>query len=108
MSVIQKLYDAQEKKDLEKINEVLSEDYVWVQHSTGKHVTREELNKFFMSDEAPKTESHRIIYENDEIGVAHFFVSFKDDSRQAVLVVYIIKDGKIIRSETGATNMPKN
>ena len=35
MSLIQKLYDAQEKKDLEKINEILSEDYVWVQHSTG-------------------------------------------------------------------------
>ena len=65
------------------------------------------MSKFFISDEAHKTESHRIIYENDEIGVAHFFVSFKDDSRQAVLVVYIIKDGKIIRSETGATNMPK-
>ena len=107
MSLIQKLYDAQKNKDLEKINEVLSEDYVWVQHSTGKHIPREELNKFFMSDEAPKTESQRIIYENDEIGVGHFFVSFKDGSRQAVLAVYIIKNGKIIRSETGATNMPK-
>jgi len=42
-----------------------------------------------------------------EIGVAHYFISFKDGSRQAVLVVYIIKDGKIIRSETGTTNMPK-
>ena len=103
MSLIQKLYDAQEKKDLETINEVLSEDYVWVQHSTGKHITREELNKFFMSDEAPETERQRIIYENDEIGVAHFFVTFKDGLKQAVLAVYIIKDGKIIRSETGAT-----
>ena len=108
MSIIQKLYDAQEKKDLEKINEVLSEDYVWVQHSTGKHIPREELNKFFMSDDAPKTENQRIIYENDEIGIAHFFVTFKDGLRQAVLAAYIIKDGKIIRSETGATNMPKN
>ena len=105
MSLIQKLYDAQEKKDLEKINEVLSEDYVWVQHSTGKHITREELNKFFISDDAPKTENQRIIYENDEIGVAHFFVTFKDELRQAVLAVYIIKDGKIIRSETGATTI---
>ena len=105
MSLIQKLYDAQEKKDLEKIKEVLSEDYVWVQHSTGKHITREELNKFFMSDDAPKTENQRIIYENDEIGVAHFFVTFKDGLRQAVLAVYIIKDGKIIRSETGATTI---
>ena len=105
MSLIQKLYEAQEKKDLEKINEVLSEDYVWVQHSTGKHIPREELNKFFMSDDAPKTEKKRIIYENDEIGVAHFFVTFTDGSRQAVLAVYIIKDGKIIRSETGATTL---
>ena len=105
MSLIQKLYDAAENKDLEKYNEVLSEDYYWLQHSTGKHIPREELSKWFMSDDAPKTEKQRIIYENDEIGVAHFFVSFKDGSRQAVLAVYIIKDGKIIRSETGATTL---
>ena len=107
MSLIQKLYDAAENKDLETYNEILSEDYYWLQHSTGKHIPREELSKWFMSDDAPKTEKQRIIYENDEIGIAHFFVSFKDGSRQAVLAVYIIKDGKIIRSETGATNMPK-
>ena len=107
MSLIQKLYDAEEKKDLEKYNEVLSEDYVWVQHSTGKHIPREELGKWFMSSDAPRTDKQRIIYENDEIGVAHSFVTFKDGSRQAVLAVYIIKDGKIIRSETGATKISK-
>ena len=105
MSLIQKLFDSQENKDLEAYNEVLNEDYYWLQHSTDKHITREELGKWFMSDDAPKTEKQRIIYENDEIGVAHFFVSFKDGSRQAVLAVYIIKDGKIIRSETGATTL---
>ena len=68
MSLIQKLYDAEENKDLEKYNEVLSEDYVWVQHSTGKHIPREELGKWFMSDDAPKTDNKRIIYENDKIG----------------------------------------
>ena len=107
MSIIQKLNDSREKKDLEKFNEVHSEDCVWVQHSTGKHITREELSKFFMSDDAFKTKNHRIIYENDETGVAHSFVAFKDGSKQAVLAAYIIKDGKIIRSETGATTMPK-
>ena len=107
MSLLQKLFDAEENKDLAKYNEVLSEDYYWLQHSTGKHIPREELSKWFMSDDAPKTEKQRIIYENDEIGVAHFFVTFKDGSRQVVLAVYIIKDGKIIRSETGATTMLK-
>ena len=104
MSLIQKLYDAQEDKDLEKYNEVVSQDYYWVKHSTGERIGRDELSKWLLSGSAPKTENYRIIYENDEIGVAHFFVSFDDGSRQAVLAVYIIESGKIIRSETGATN----
>ena len=107
MSVIQKLWDAEENKDLNQFNEVMSEDFVWVKHSTGEHIERDVLSKWFMSDEAPKSENNRIIYENDQIGVAHSFVTFTDGSKQAVLVVYVIKDGKIIRSETGATNMPK-
>ena len=107
MSVIQKLWDAEENKDLNQFNEVMSEDFVWVKHSTGEHIWRDVLSKWFMSDEAPKSENNRIIYENDEIGVAHGFVTFKDGSKQAVMVVYTIKDGKIIRSETGATDMPK-
>ena len=107
MSLIQKLIDAQEKQDLKAYNEVLSEDYYWVKHSTGEHISRDELSKWLISDDAPKTESSRIIYENDKIEVAHYFISFKDASRQAVLAAYIIKDGKIILSETGATSMPK-
>ena len=107
MSVVQKLIDAQDNQDLKAYNEVVSEDYVWVKHSTGEEIPRDELSKWLISPDAPKTENARIIYENNEIGVAHFFVSFKDGSRQAVLVVYTIKDGKIIRSETGATNITK-
>ena len=107
MSVIEKLWDAEENKDLEKFNEVMSEDFVWVKHSTGEQIGRDVLATWFMSDDAPKSENNRIIYENDEIGVAHSFVTFKDGKRQAVMVVYTIKDGKIIRSETGATDMPK-
>ena len=49
-----------------------------------------------MSDDAPTSEKNRIIYENDEIGVPHSFVTFAYGSKQAVLVVYTIKDGKII------------
>ena len=107
MSVIQKLWDAEENKDLETFIEVMSEDFIWVKHSTGEHIGRDTLREWFMSNDAPKSENNRIIYENDEIGVAHSFVTFKDGSQQAVLVVYTIKGGKIIKSETGATNIPK-
>ena len=80
MSVIQKLWDAQENKDINKYNEVLSDDYVWVKHSTGEHVGKSVLAEWFMSNDAPKSEQNRIIYENDEIGVAHSFVTFNDGS----------------------------
>ena len=107
MSVIKKLWDAEENKDLAQFNEVMSEDFVWVKHSTGEEIGRDVLATWFMSDDAPTSENNRIIYENDEIGVAHSLVTFKDGSRQAVMVVYTIKNGKIIRSETGATDMSK-
>ena len=106
MSVIKKLWEAEEMKDLSKFNEVMSEDFVWVKHSTGEEIGRDVLSKWFMSNDAPISENNRIIYENDEIGVVHSFVTFTDGSKQSVLVVYTIKGGRIIRSETGATNMP--
>ena len=78
MSLVQKLYDAQENRDLEKYNEVVSQDYYWIKHSTGEDIGRDELSKQLLGDSAPTTEDYRIIYENDEIGVAHCFVSFDD------------------------------
>ena len=47
----------------------------------------------------------RILYENDEIGVEHAFVSFHDGNTQAVLAFLTYKDGKIYTAETGASNL---
>ena len=46
MSVVQKLIDAQDNQDLKAYNEVLSEDYYWLRHSTGEKVPRDELSKW--------------------------------------------------------------
>ena len=70
-----------------------------------KKLISDVVNDFFINECDVITASNEI-KSNDEIGVAHSFVTFTDGSKQAVLVVYNIKDGKIIRSETGATNMP--
>ena len=51
MSVIQKLIDAQDNQDLKAYNEVVSEDYVWVKHSTGEEIPREELSKWLNKSE---------------------------------------------------------
>ena len=44
-----------------------------------------------------------IVNENDEIMVSHDFMSYPDDTREAVMLVALLKDGQIIRMETGAT-----
>jgi len=49
MSVVQKLIDAQDNQDLKAYNEVLSEDYYWLRHSTGEKVPRDELSKWLIS-----------------------------------------------------------
>ena len=48
-------------------------------------------------------ESSPLVYENDQNLVDHSFMSYPDNSREAVMLVAMIKDGKIIKMETGAT-----
>ena len=62
--------------------------------------------KWALSDDINR-DKVRIVYENDEIGVEHSFVTFSDGNIQAVMAVFKFKDGQIISLETGATNMPK-
>ena len=38
----------------------------------------------------------RILFENDEIGVEHSFVTFNDGNTEAVMAVYKYKDGKVV------------
>jgi len=45
----------------------------------------------------------RCIYENDELLVEHSVMDFPDGTTEAVMAVHTKKDGKIIRTETGAT-----
>ena len=45
----------------------------------------------------------RCLYENEDILVEHSVMDFPDGTREAVLHAHMLKDGKIIRTETGAT-----
>jgi hypothetical protein len=45
----------------------------------------------------------RRLYENSEIIAERSFMKFPDGTSEAVLIVNHVKDGKILRFETGAT-----
>ena len=106
MSVLEKYNNALEQKDEASLNEVLHDAFKFTMHASGNVLSKNDVIKWAMSDDINR-EKVRVIYENDEIGVEHSFVTFKDGNTQAVMGVFKFRDGKIISFETGATNIPK-
>ena len=106
MSILEKYNEAIDNKDEAGMNAVLHDDYAFTMHASGNVLTKQDVIKWAMSGDINR-EKVRVIYENDEIGVEHSFVTFDDGNKQAVMAVFKYKDGKILTVETGATNMPK-
>ena len=106
MSMLEKINKALEQKDEASLQDILHDDYKFTMHSSGNVLSKDDVIKWAMSGDINR-EKVRIIYENDEIGVEHSFVTFEDGNTQAVMGVYKYQDGKIISFETGATNIPK-
>tara|TARA_Y100000816_G_C26103846_1_gene585862 strand:- start:2685 stop:3002 length:318 start_codon:yes stop_codon:yes gene_type:complete len=104
MSLLKKWGKAVDSKNRDTMDECLHEDYKFKNYSQGKIISKSELLDWAMSDDI-KREKIRILYENEEVGVEHSFVSFGDGNRQAVLAFFTFKDGKIYTVETGATNL---
>ena len=106
MSMLEKINKALEQKDNASLQDILHDDYKFTMHSSGNVLSKDDVIQWAMSGDINR-EKVRIIYENDEIGVEHSFVTFEDGNTQAVMGVYKYQDGKIISFETGATNIPK-
>ena len=106
MSILEKYEKVFLEKDEAGMNEILHDDFKFTMHSSGNVLSKSDVIGWAMSDDINE-ENVRILYENDEIGVRHNFVTFKDGNTQAVMAVYMFKDGQIVSMETGATNIPK-
>ncbi len=104
MSILQKWAEAVDSLNEQEMNECLHDDYKFTLHSAGKVLSKSDVIDWAMSGDI-KREKVRILYENEEIGVEHSFVSFNDGNKQAVLAFVTFKDGKIHTLETGATNL---
>ena len=106
MSILEKYNEAFINKDEAAMNEVLHDDYKFTMHASGIVLSKQDVIKWALGDDINR-DKVRVIYENDEIGIEHSFVTFSDGNTQAVMAVFKFQDGKIISLETGATNMPK-
>ena len=106
MSILAKMDAAMTAKDEAEMNEIFHDDYKFTMHASGKVMGKADVIKWAMSGDINK-DKIRVLFENDEIGVEHSFVTFNDGNTEAVMAVYKYQNGKVVSLETGATKIAK-
>ena len=103
MTLLEKFLDGINNKNETNLNEVLHDDYRFISHQNNNTSSKSEIIKLCMGNSFINYK-HRIIYENEEIGIDHAFITYlSGDTPEACLSVHTIKNGKILSTETGAT-----
>ncbi|GGE40327.1 nuclear transport factor 2 family protein [Actibacterium pelagium] len=106
MPLFQKMKAAAETRDAEAYNAMMAEDCVFVSHQNGTSMNRAEIASMMqrmLADERNRMGDMRCLYENDDILVVHSVNDYSDGTREAVIEVHTLDNGKITRMETGAT-----
>ena len=103
MSKVAAIQAAFESGDTEALEDLVHDDYRFIPH-VGEMVLGKSDFIGFAGSGGVTMENHRILFENDEIGIEHGIAHFANGSTsEAVLSFNRFKDGKLILTETGAT-----
>ena len=106
MSIIEKMTKIVNDGDVAAGEQMIHDDYQFLMHSTGNKLGKQDILKW-LSMKDVKKDKVRVLFENDNVGFDHAFVSFKDGNKEAVMSFYKFKDGKVVHQETGATKLSK-
>ena len=101
----EKMFTAWDQLDVETFLSCFHEDYEFYWHSTGKvtNLQNTDWDRLAAIMSASQIENRRCLYENSDIMVVHSIANYANDTREAVMAVYLKKDNLIFRQETGAT-----
>ena len=104
MSLFDKWWDAANSQDRSRMAELLDDSFTFIRHNTGEELNKDEFIDYLMTGirDTVKAHGRRLIYENDQIIVSHSVLD-GPMGKNAVMLVRLVKDGKIIRQETGST-----
>ena len=106
MSIIEKMTKIINDGDVAAGEQMIHDDYQFLMHSSGNKLNKQDILKWLGMKDVKK-EKVRVLFENDEVGIEHSFVTFNDGNTEAVMAVFKYKDGKMISLETGATKISK-
>ena len=109
MSIITAYNEAWENGDVDALANLIHDECVFNPHVGGMTMSKSDILGFVGGNSTPTSEHNRILFENDEVGVAHAIVHFANDSdSEAVMSFMRFKDGQIISMETGATPLSED
>ena len=104
MSLFNKWWDAANSLDRSKMAELLDDSFIFIRHNTGEEWSKNEFIDYLMTGirDQVTAQDRRLIYENDKVIVSHSVLD-GPAGKSAVMLVRLVKDGKIIQMETGST-----
>lgn len=108
MNIYPEMEAAMRANDASRYAALLHEDFAYVRHKSKDTLNRDEMEGLLSKVWAGGNrtiEEMRCLYENDDILVIHTVLSFRNGSREGAMIVNIKQDGKIIRSESGVSNL---
>ena len=106
MSIIEKMSKIVNDGDSAGAEQLIHDDFQFLMHSSGKSLSKKDVVGWVGMKDVKKS-NVRVLFENDEVGFEHAFVSYKDGNKEAVMTYYKFKDGKVAYQETGATKLSK-
>ena len=111
MSIYIKMVKAIDDCNLDDYLDLLHDDYVFVRHQSNQEVTKSEwihvVKCMFnaMKEWKLNFKNNRCVYENEDILVIHNIGNFPDNTKEAIMAVHTLSNGKILKTESGATRI---
>ena len=111
MAVYKNIISSFDDCSFESYLSLLHEDYVLIRHQSVQTVSKTEWTPVVtgmfdaMKEEKLKFEENRCIYENEDILVMHSIGHFPDGTKEAIMAVHTLSNGKIVKTESGATRI---
>lgn len=106
MSIFNKIQNAISNNDAKAFLALFDDGFEFIRHQTGTSMNKADMAAMIpemMNNDVFKYDNHRCLYENDDIMVEHYVMDFPDGTREAIIGVNTLRNGKVTRLETGAT-----
>jgi len=99
---------AMRANDVDRYAALLHDDFEYVRHKSGDSLSRDQMAALLRkvwADGNRTIRTMRCLYENADIMVMHTILEFRSGSVEGAMIVHIKKDGKVLRIESGVSDL---